>query len=107
DSEESGAEQSPQPAPPPPGRGLVAASWMPMPLEVATNSRQDNAMAALLGWTLPEQMDATIRWVAQGAGELTIAELIKVTGGEGGPQGIDIAPAPQADSEDERVCPAD
>lgn len=99
---EAEAEHADQSAPAP-GRGLVAASWMPMPLEVATNSRQDNAMAALLGWTLPKQMDATIRWVARGAGELTIAELISVTGGEGGPK---MVHDPLPVSEDERVCPA-
>ncbi|MEZ6002248.1 hypothetical protein [Hyphomonas sp.] len=52
---------------PSPNNYLESSSWIPVPLEVAMTDRQDNAITALLGWTLLEKTSDDINKVMTGA----------------------------------------
>ncbi|MEM6411756.1 MAG: hypothetical protein AAF683_09495, partial [Pseudomonadota bacterium] len=49
---------------------IIAASWIPVPLEVARNDRQTNATTALLGWALLEETSQAINCVMQGSARI-------------------------------------
>ncbi|MEM8635432.1 MAG: hypothetical protein AAGF33_10690, partial [Pseudomonadota bacterium] len=61
---------------------IIAASWIPVPLEVARNDRQTNATTALLGWALLEETSQAINCVMQGsariAGEQIMAAMVNL-----------------------------
>ena len=64
---------------------IQAASWIPVPLEVAKSDRQDNAITALLGWSLLNETTENMDQVMEGTAEITLAEIARsVVGTTGG-----------------------
>lgn len=61
---------------------IQIASWIPVPLEVAKSDRQNNAITALLGWSLLEETTNNMNDVMQGTAEITLAGLAESINGE-------------------------
>ena len=55
--------------------GIQNATWIPVPLEVAASDKQDNAITALLGWTLLEKTSVDIDKVMEGAANIVFEQL--------------------------------
>ena len=62
------------------GDPITGATWIPIPLEVARSDRQENAITALLGWTLLDETSDNIDDVMSGAAKLAITEILSTTG---------------------------
>jgi len=56
---------------------IQAATWIPVPLEVARSDRQNNAITALLGWSLLESTTNNMNEVMEGTAHITLAELVQ------------------------------
>lgn len=54
---------------------IQAASWIPVPLEVAKSDRQDNAITALLGWSLLNETTEDMDDVMEGTADITLLEI--------------------------------
>ncbi|NQY12546.1 MAG: hypothetical protein HRT81_01630 [Henriciella sp.] len=52
-----------------------AASWIPVPLEVARSDRQENAITALLGWSLLKTTTDNMNAVMEGTAEITLVSM--------------------------------
>ncbi|MEL7109939.1 MAG: hypothetical protein AAGL99_11780 [Pseudomonadota bacterium] len=64
---------------------IQAASWIPVPLEVAKSDRQDNAITALLGWSLLNETTENMDEVMEGTADITLAEIARsIVGTTGG-----------------------
>lgn len=59
---------------------IVAAAWIPVPLEVAGSDRQTNAITALLGWSLLEETTIDMNAVMQGTAAITLNEIAGAVG---------------------------
>ena len=56
---------------------IVAASWIPVPLEVAASDRQTNAITALLGWSLLEETTRDMNAVMEGTAAVTLHQIAR------------------------------
>ncbi|MEM7327692.1 MAG: hypothetical protein AAF437_03060 [Pseudomonadota bacterium] len=68
------------------------AAWIPVPLEVAASDRQNNAITALLGWSLLDETTKNMNAVMEGTAAVTMRELaraIEPVSSEG-PQNTDL-----------------
>ena len=52
-----------------------AASWIPVPLEVARSDRQRNAITALLGWSLLKSTTENMNEVMEGTAAITLVSM--------------------------------
>lgn len=52
-----------------------AASWIPVPLEVARSDRQKNAITALLGWSLLKTTTENMNEVMEGTAAITLVSM--------------------------------
>jgi hypothetical protein len=52
-----------------------AASWIPVPLEVARSDRQKNAITALLGWSLLKSTTENMNQVMEGTAAITLVSM--------------------------------
>jgi len=66
---------------------IQAATWIPVPLEVARSDRQKNAITALLGWSLLEGTTNNMNEVMEGTAHITLADLAQSVSDM--PSGID------------------
>ncbi|MEM6499839.1 MAG: hypothetical protein AAF709_24415, partial [Pseudomonadota bacterium] len=55
---------------------IGAATWIPVPLEVAGSDRQTNAITALLGWSLLEETTIDMNAVMEGTAAITLNEIV-------------------------------
>ncbi len=96
--EPDASAQTAQAAEPKLDTGLVAASWIPAPLEVAKSDSQDNAITALLGWTLLEETTTNMKKVMPGAADYTLTQLAEAVDGVDGMASRCAPPKPATDN---------
>lgn len=76
---------------------IVAASWIPVPLEVAGSDRQTNAITALLGWSLLEETTIDMNAVMEGTAAVTLSEIA-------GAISVEVEPQPDYARRDRDIC---